>query len=74
MSSWQPSRAHSPRQKRWRTARRRRRCTASSRIIVTSNDVIHAFMVPSFGIKQDAIPGFVRDTWFRAEKTGDFYG
>jgi cytochrome c oxidase subunit 2 len=31
-------------------------------------------MVPSFGIKQDAIPGFVRDTWFRAEKTGDFYG
>jgi cytochrome c oxidase subunit II len=44
------------------------------RIIVTSNDVIHAFMVPSFGIKQDAIPGFVRDTWFRAEKTGDFYG
>jgi len=31
-------------------------------------------MVPSFGVKQDAIPGFVRDTWFRAEKTGDFYG
>jgi cytochrome c oxidase subunit 2 len=31
-------------------------------------------MVPSFGIKQDAIPGFVRDTWFRAEKTGDYYG
>jgi cytochrome c oxidase subunit II len=30
--------------------------------------------VPSFGIKQDAIPGFVRDTWFRAEKTGDYYG
>jgi cytochrome c oxidase subunit 2 len=30
--------------------------------------------VPAFGIKQDAIPGFVRDTWFRAEKTGDFYG
>jgi cytochrome c oxidase subunit II len=44
------------------------------RIITTANDVIHAFMVPSFGIKQDAIPGFVRDTWFRAEKTGDFYG
>ncbi|KAJ8134496.1 hypothetical protein OY671_012291, partial [Metschnikowia pulcherrima] len=32
------------------------------------------FMVPAFGIKQDAIPGFVRDTWFRAEKTGDYYG
>ena len=44
------------------------------RIITTANDVIHAFMVPSFGIKQDAIPGFVRDTWFRAEKMGDFYG
>ena len=44
------------------------------RIVLTANDVIHAFMVPSFGIKQDAIPGFVRDTWFRAEKTGDFYG
>ncbi len=44
------------------------------RIITTATDVIHAFMVPSFGIKQDAIPGFVRDTWFRAEKVGDFYG
>ncbi len=44
------------------------------RIITTANDVIHAFAVNSLGIKQDAIPGFVRDTWFRAEKTGDFYG
>ena len=44
------------------------------RVITTANDVIHAFMVPSFGIKQDAIPGFVRDTWFRAEKIGDYYG
>ena len=44
------------------------------RIITTANDVIHAFAVPAFGIKQDAIPGFVRDTWFRAEKLGDFYG
>ena len=44
------------------------------RIITTANDVIHAFMVPAFGIKQDAIPGFVRDTWFRATETGDFYG
>ncbi len=44
------------------------------RIITTANDVIHAFAVPSFGIKQDAIPGFVRDTWFRAEKIGDYYG
>ena len=44
------------------------------RIITTANDVIHAFAVPAFGIKQDAIPGFVRDTWFRAEKTGDYHG
>jgi cytochrome c oxidase subunit II len=44
------------------------------RIVTTANDVIHAWMVPAFGVKQDAIPGFVRDTWFRAEKTGDFYG
>ncbi len=44
------------------------------RIITTANDVIHAFAVPQFGIKQDAIPGFVRDTWFRAEKIGDYYG
>ena len=44
------------------------------RIITTGGDVIHAFAVPAFGIKQDAIPGFVRDTWFRAERTGDFYG
>ena len=44
------------------------------RIITTASDVIHAFAVPSFGIKQDAIPGFVRDTWFRAEKIGSYYG
>jgi cytochrome c oxidase subunit 2 len=44
------------------------------RIITTANDVIHAWMVPALGVKQDAIPGFVRDTWFRATKTGDFYG
>jgi cytochrome c oxidase subunit 2 len=44
------------------------------RIITTANDVIHAWAVPAFGVKQDAIPGFVRDTWFRAEKVGDYYG
>ena len=44
------------------------------RIITTANDVIHAFFVPAFGIQQAAIPGFVRDTWFRPEKVGDFYG
>ncbi|WP_431273954.1 cytochrome c oxidase subunit II [Variovorax ureilyticus] len=44
------------------------------RVITTANDVIHAFAVPQFGVKQDAIPGFVRDTWFRAEKVGDYFG
>jgi len=44
------------------------------RIITTANDVIHAFAVPSFGIKQDAIPGFVRDTWFKTDKIGDYHG
>jgi len=44
------------------------------RIVTTAEDVIHAWMVPSLGVKQDAIPGFVRDTWFRATRTGDFYG
>jgi cytochrome c oxidase subunit II len=44
------------------------------RIITTANDVIHSWGVPALGVKQDAIPGFVRDTWFRSEKVGDFYG
>lgn len=44
------------------------------RIITTAQDVIHAWMVPSFGVKQDAIPGFVRDTWFKAEKIGVYRG
>ena len=44
------------------------------RIITTSNDVVHSFSVPAFGVKQDAIPGFVRDVWFRAEKIGTYYG
>ena len=44
------------------------------RIITTANDVIHAWAVPAFGVKQDAIPGFTRDAWFRAEQIGTFYG
>lgn len=44
------------------------------RLITTANDVIHAWAVQSLGVRQDAIPGFVRDTWFRAEKVGDYYG
>ena len=44
------------------------------RIITTSGDVIHAWGLPAFGVKQDAIPGFTRDAWFRAERIGTFYG
>ena len=44
------------------------------RILTTASDVIHSFWVPAFGIKQDAIPGFVRDTWFRADKEGTYRG
>ncbi len=44
------------------------------RIVTTANDVIHAWGVPAFGVKQDAIPGFVRDTWFKAEKVGVYRG
>ena len=44
------------------------------RIVVTAADVIHSWMVPDLGVKQDAIPGFLRDTWFRAEKTGVYRG
>jgi cytochrome c oxidase subunit II len=44
------------------------------RILTTANDVIHAWWVPAFGVKQDAIPGFIRDTWFKAEKEGVYRG
>lgn len=44
------------------------------RILTTANDVIHSWWIPAFGSKQDAIPGFVRDTWFRAEKEGTYRG
>jgi cytochrome c oxidase subunit II len=44
------------------------------RMITTANDVIHAWAVPAFGVKQDAIPGFVRDAWFRADKIGVYRG
>ncbi len=44
------------------------------RILTTANDVIHAWWIPAFGVKQDAIPGFIRDTWFRAEKEGVYRG
>lgn len=44
------------------------------RVVVTAADVIHSWMVPDFGVKQDAIPGFLRDTWFRAEQVGTYRG
>lgn len=44
------------------------------RVIVTSNDVIHSWTVPSFGVKIDAIPGRLNEVWFKAVKKGIFYG
>lgn len=44
------------------------------RIVTTANDVIHAWMIPAFAVKQDAIPGFVRDAWFKSQHTGVFRG
>ena len=44
------------------------------RLVITANDVIHSFYVPRLGVKQDAIPGFVRDSWFRADKPGIYRG
>jgi len=44
------------------------------RVQVTAEDVIHSFSVPAFGIKIDAIPGRLNQTWFKANRTGTFYG
>ncbi len=44
------------------------------RILVTAADVIHAWYVPALAVKQDAVPGFIRDTWFKAEKAGIYRG
>ncbi len=44
------------------------------RVLLTANDVIHAWWMPEFGVKQDAIPGFIRDTWFKVEKPGTYRG
>ena len=44
------------------------------RLLITANDVLHAWWVPAFGVKQDAVPGFIRDSWFRADKAGTFRG
>ena len=44
------------------------------RVIVTADDVIHAWAVPAFGVKIDAVPGRLNETWFRAERLGIYYG
>ena len=44
------------------------------RLLITASDVIHAVALPAFGLKTDAVPGHVNETWFNAEKTGVYYG
>ena len=44
------------------------------KILITANDVLHAWALPSFGVKRDAVPGRVNETWFKAEKVGTYYG
>ena len=44
------------------------------RVLVTAADVLHAFAMPAFGVKVDAVPGRINETWFKAEKEGLFYG
>ncbi|WP_407702858.1 cytochrome c oxidase subunit II [Thiobacillus sedimenti] len=44
------------------------------RLLVTANDVIHSWWVPAVGVKQDGIPGFIRDAWFKADKIGTYRG
>jgi len=47
---------------------------AKVRLLITSNDVVHAWWVIDFAIKKDAVPGIINETWFRAEETGTFRG
>ena len=44
------------------------------RVLITAADVLHAWWVPAFGVKQDAVPGFIRDAWFRVDKAGVYRG
>ena len=44
------------------------------RLLITGSDVIHAVGLPAFGLKTDAVPGRVNETWFKADRTGVFYG
>lgn len=47
---------------------------AKVKVILTASDVIHAWWVPAFGVKQDAVPGFIRETWFRVDEPGTYRG
>jgi cytochrome c oxidase subunit 2 len=47
---------------------------ATVKLIVTSNDVIHAFGVPAFWVKMDAVPGRLNETWFKVDRPGLYYG
>ena len=47
---------------------------ATVRVVVTGADVLHSWAMPAFGVKMDAVPGRLNETWFRAEQTGTFYG
>jgi cytochrome c oxidase subunit 2 len=44
------------------------------KVLITANDVLHAWALPSFGVKRDAVPGRINETWFFADRTGTFYG
>ena len=44
------------------------------KVMITANDVLHAWALPSFGVKRDAVPGRINETWFKADKTGTYYG
>ena len=44
------------------------------KVLITANDVLHAWALPSFGVKRDAMPGRINETWFKAEKVGTYYG
>ena len=44
------------------------------KVLITANDVLHAWSLPSFGVKRDAVPGRINETWFKADRTGTFYG
>ncbi|MBD1137723.1 cytochrome c oxidase subunit II [Pelagibacterales bacterium SAG-MED43] len=44
------------------------------KVLITANDVLHAWALPSFGVKRDAVPGRINETWFKAEKEGTYYG